>query len=152
MLRGFVFALLSTGCAAAVDSGRVSAEVSETLRSFESRLNSGEYEAALAHYADDPRFVAYEDGETRYRSFADVAAAYEQLPSYGRGQFRYDDVEVVVLDGDHAHVAASFWTAFGEPGSPRYFQFEGKLTLVMERFKAGWKMLTLHSSTAKPRR
>ncbi|MEO0421814.1 MAG: nuclear transport factor 2 family protein [Pseudomonadota bacterium] len=123
----------------------------EAFRRFETNLNRGDYAAALAFYADDPRFVAYEDGQTRYSSYADLAAAFKQLPTYGKGVFRYGKLEVLVLGDDHAQVAAPFSTAFGEVGDPGYFYFEGLLTTVLERFDSGWKMLSIHSSTLQAR-
>lgn len=129
----------------------VASEVRAAFRRFEANLNEGNYAAALAFYADDPRFVAYEDGQTRYSSHADLAAAFEQLPAFGKGVFRYGELEVLVLGEDHAQVAAPFSTAFGEVGDPRYFYFEGLLTTVLERFDSGWKMLSIHSSTLQAR-
>ncbi|MEO0425780.1 MAG: hypothetical protein AAF184_25850, partial [Pseudomonadota bacterium] len=41
------------------DSAGVAHEVQEAFRRFETNLNRGDYAAALAFYADDPRFVAY---------------------------------------------------------------------------------------------
>ena len=156
LMRAFVVTILIAGLAGCATSGArqtqsVTGEIREAFRSFEAALNRGDYSAALAFYADDPRFIAYEDGETRYRAYADLAATYAQLPSYGKGVFRYDDLVVRALNADHAYLSTSFWTSFGAKGQPGYFQFEGVMTVVLERFEEGWKMLTIHSSTRKSR-
>ncbi|MEO0974183.1 MAG: nuclear transport factor 2 family protein [Pseudomonadota bacterium] len=147
----FIALVAPVALAAPLDREAISEEVRDAFHRFEANLNRGDYTAALTFYADDPRFIAYEDGQTRYRSHAALADAFEQLPAFGKGVFRYADVEVLVLDADHAQIATTFFTAFGEAGSPGYFQFEGVLTAVVARLAGEWQMLTIHSSTRRPR-
>ena len=157
MQQVFVLALLSVvyACAAArstpVDAQTIESAVIKDLRTFESHLNAGQYDQALSFYAKDARFVAFENGERRYESWAALRDTYAKLPSYGQGTFRYADPQVTAIDADHAYLATAFWTSFGHPDKPGYFQFEGRLTALMLRTPSGWAMLKIHASTLPPK-
>ena len=154
ILHIFLFLIFCTTLAGCSESGSNKFDqindIRETLKEYETLLNSGNYEDLLRFYADDPRFSFFEDGQVKYSSVEEVASALKQLAQFGPGRFEYGEPNIILLCSDVASTSSTFKTTFGEVGKGG-FGFSGVLTAILIKSGSGWRFLVGHTSTEKIR-
>lgn len=123
--------------------------VAAVLTEFSRRLNARDFASLLEFYADDPRFRWVEDGAVRYTSRADVGRAFEQARSFPEIRTEYAGTQIEVLSPDVALLFTNFRTSLGAGADA--VRFSGALTATLVRTPMGWRFLSGHSSTLRPR-
>lgn len=143
--------MLASGCATAPgrltpdQSASVHAEVQATLDAFSRHGVSGEWDALVALYADEPGFRWIEANRPGYRSVAEVRAALVSLGPGARAETVYRDIEIVPLARALARVATRFETRLLVDGEERV-RFGGTLAMTLVR-RQGWQVLTGHAAS-----
>lgn len=103
--------------------------------------NSGSLERFMAVYADD---AVYASGKELARGKAAIAARYEKSFADGansRGRLSFQPVAWRTISNVHMLLVAR-WTLTPSAGEPQ----SGLTTLLFERRKAGWRIISDHSS------
>lgn len=122
-----------------------------TIQAFRVAVAAGDPDSIASFYADDPDMRWVEDGEVRYRSPADVAAAIRGFAgSVESSAVSYDKTEVSpVVPGVALLVtefAQRFTTNDGQTGG-----FAGMITALLVSREGRWKFLNGHTSSAANR-
>ena len=133
-----------------LDEAQITTEVLNVLGEYADASENGDVERALSFFIDDDRFVWAEDGTIRYSTFEELEAAIRSLPSFGGVQTEYSDQTVHVASSDHASIMAKFSSTIGDP-SAGGFSFSGVSTMNMIRTPEGWKIMSGHTSSYRPR-
>jgi ketosteroid isomerase-like protein len=136
--------LLLVGCNAPDETRQASthdteAEVVSFLASYRTAIETRDSVSLRTMYVDDGRFAWIEDGDVRYRSADEVLAGLANLPSETVIRTEYGQQQVAEVGDAGALVSAVFRTEIGE--GPSAFEFEGMLTVVLERGPTGWKIV-----------
>ncbi|MGH7561352.1 MAG: YybH family protein [Gemmatimonadales bacterium] len=116
---------------------------------FTSALGSGDVDAAIQFYSDDPGFRWVEDGTVRYTSRGDIAEALEQLRGFASLSFRFQEPTIDVLAPTVAVLSTITETTLADT-SGRSLSFTAALTVTMVRDSTGWRARSGHSSSQRP--
>lgn len=103
--------------------------------------NAGSLERFMAVYADD---AVYASGKELARGKAAIAARYEKSfadRANSRGRLSFQPVAWRTISNVHMLLVAR-WTLTPATGEPQ----TGLTTLLFERRKAGWRIISDHSS------
>ena len=153
----FFCLILFAGCASTPlpdlnheERAAVEQQVRDFLGKYRAAIESRQIEALRALYVNDDRFAWFEDGSERYSTPNDVVQALSALPQNMSLHTEYSGTRVLVLSRDLAMVRSSFQTRLGEAGQEG-FSFGGAMTMLVERDPEGWKIVSGHTSTARPR-
>lgn len=155
-LRGAVILALTIACGRApatlsdVRSAAIRDSVQALLQSFRTQTAAQEWDSVARLYADDARFRWVEDGVVRYRSAAAVRQALAALPRNVRVETSYRDTEIFAVAPGVASVVTGFETKFTD-STGTAFSFGGVITMTVVHLDGGWRFLTGHTSSPKPR-
>ncbi len=133
-------ALLIPIVAAAATVASPQAAIEQALTASANGWNSGDIDRFMALYADDAVYVS---DATVARGKAEITQRYVKSFAAGantRGTLRLQPIAWRPLSAVHVILVAR-WTLAG-PAAPQ----TGMTTLVFERRKAGWQIITDHSS------
>lgn len=159
MTRVLIALGLLTGCTPAqaptfTDAHRAAIvdSVAETLGAFRVAVAAMDADSVASFYANDSTFRWIEDGEVRYRSRAEVAAALRAAAPYmGNSQLTYDGTSITAVAPGVASLVTGFAQRFttpdGETGG-----FAGAITAVLVHREGRWQFLTGHTSSLEPAR
>jgi hypothetical protein len=143
-------AVAEGGSAAMTNDHRIAIadSVRRTLDAFSQAVATMNADQIASFYADDPDMRWIEDGEVRYRSPGDVAAAIRAAGQNMTGsKVLYDGTEVTAVAPGVAILVTGFaqqyTTIAGDTGG-----FAGAITAVMVHRGDRWLFLSGHTSSA----
>jgi Domain of unknown function (DUF4440) len=120
------------------------------LTEFQAHMAAKRWDSMAAMYANDARFRWVEDGAVRYRSVAEVRQALAAVPPGMRVETTYEETEIDPLAPGVASVLTRFQTRFVDSAGGG-FGFDGTITMTLVHQADGWRFLSGHTSTPKPR-
>ncbi|MES2305097.1 MAG: nuclear transport factor 2 family protein [Gemmatimonadota bacterium] len=132
-------------------SAAIADSVSATLGEYRAAFAARDIDATMRFYADDPRFRWVEDGELRYSSKAEVAAALRAfVPSLKAIELSYYDPVVTPLAPGVAVVATRFAQKITDSAGVMR-GFAGAMSMTLIHGDSGWRFLVGHTSSLVPR-
>jgi len=146
-------ALAAAGCApgrrASLDDAHRSAivdSVRSVVAAWTGAMNHRDANAAARYYADDPEFRWIENGEIRYTSPAEVAAAMNDVfPSLRSFDLHLVEPTITPLAPGAASVTASFTQAMTDT-TGHVVGIAGAVSFTMVHADSGWRILVGHAS------
>ena len=123
-------------------------EMIQSLKSYESSVNSGDLQSAANFFLDSPYFFIVEDGKIRYQTAEAAGKAIKELGHFGKAKLKFEIEKSAAVTDKLGVVYAKFQMQVGEPGKGG-FRFSGGVTYNLLKTNTGWKILNGHTSTFK---
>ena len=137
-------------CASVVRADEGEEAVIAALETFATHLNDGEWDDALAMYAEDERFYWIERGRVAYPSRQVLAQAFLGLGEVIEdSSIELSDHRVTMLPGGYAYASAHAQQrmAFGDGQA---IEFAGVMSILLVETPDGWRFLSGHTSMEPP--
>lgn len=147
LLATLAVALVAIGNARADDGEEA---VVAALETFAAHLNAGEWDAALAMYAEDERFYWIERGRVAYPSREVLAQAFLGLgEAIEDSSIELSDHRVTMLPGGYAYASAGASQQMTFAGG-QAIAFSGVMSILLVDTPNGWRFLSGHTSMEPP--
>lgn len=147
--------IFTTGCEhcrsrhSAVNTEHVERDIRALLDRWVQSFESRDEIAIRSVLADDERFVWLEDGEARYQSVNDVAAALASFPPGLQLSHELTSVRIVPMSDSAAWAQLGTTTEIRQ-GEQVLSEFTGAVLMLVQRDNGEWRIIAAHTSTTKP--
>jgi hypothetical protein len=124
---------------------QVTQEVLDFVEYFRTTVELRKPDKVRELYTTSPDFYWLEGGKRTFSNPMQIVEIMGSIPPHARVNTKYSDIAVTRLGNDHASVRMQYDTVATFPGRPDV-QMSGVLSLTLERWSGGWRILNGHGS------